>query len=581
MDPTPDELTQLGTLPAVLDWAEVSQGVALNVFEELGHPAFIRDVVFIPRETWDASVLRVRVRDAPGEIQEAPKRTLNPVDLSRLEVFRRVCFRKAGVYPDTPGRASVTDQRQARDIPHPVMGNMGLPASGHQVDQGKGPEVKPAIASGPARSEGQEQKSIPWPSATGKLGPPNSQHEEGRGEASLAEIIPSEAVADKPSASGIRLAGPLSQRRKRHPILQTPIRAETPRERKKPHVKKEDDQSTHDGGYFSHQQERPPDRPCLEYGVDCPTSHKACAMQDSRTNVTYVSVRTGPGVREGLTTTETKRLEDGNAHTAFVARVMQVCHSAVVPFVLEGPEPLHPVSIVNGGEIKEVAFIQVVREPSQGGFRGLGRELVNRAIIGGVDHEAALREVRKSVGALLKAEPYMSSANAQSREKVIQCRTGTSISAGAAQPLEALAGQLVAKPHTVGKTYWLGSRTHGEQSRRPKGLPYRRSGMDQAIQEVIRESVAAGPVDLLDFALQVIPRVEQKLFEAKSPKLLTLFQKLDAVGTGSLSSTDCIEALRRHADSFSTVLDGDLMDQLHGSMEHKFGTDELHRFRMI
>ena len=42
--------------------------------------------------------------------------------------------------------------------------------------------------------------------------------------------------------------------------------------------------------------------------------------------------------------------------------------------------------------------------------------------------------------------------------------------------------------------------------------------------------------------------------------------RLDAVGTGALSSTDCIEALRRHADSFSTILDGDLMDQLHGSM---------------
>ena len=37
--------------------------------------------------------------------------------------------------------------------------------------------------------------------------------------------------------------------------------------------------------------------------------------------------------------------------------------------------------------------------------------------------------------------------------------------------------------------------------------------------------------------------------------------RLDAIGTGSLSSADCIEALRRHADSFSTVLDGDLMEQ--------------------
>eukprot|EP00438_Fugacium_kawagutii_P011738 Skav222912 [mRNA] locus=scaffold1489:207079:215130:+ [translate_table: standard] len=58
----------------------------------------------------------------------------------------------------------------------------------------------------------------------------------------------------------------------------------------------------------------------------------------------------------------------------------------------------------------------------------------------------------------------------------------------------------------------------------------------KAVTEVIRESVAAGQVT-----------------------------RLDAVGTGSLSSADCIEALRRHADSFSTILDGELMDQLHGS----------------
>ena len=38
--------------------------------------------------------------------------------------------------------------------------------------------------------------------------------------------------------------------------------------------------------------------------------------------------------------------------------------------------------------------------------------------------------------------------------------------------------------------------------------------------------------------------------------------RLDVAMAGSLSCADCIEALRRHADSFMTVLDGDIMEQL-------------------
>ena len=38
--------------------------------------------------------------------------------------------------------------------------------------------------------------------------------------------------------------------------------------------------------------------------------------------------------------------------------------------------------------------------------------------------------------------------------------------------------------------------------------------------------------------------------------------RLDVAMAGSLSCADCIEALRRHADSFITVLDGDIMEQL-------------------
>ena len=99
----------------------------------------------------------------------------------------------------------------------------------------------------------------------------------------------------------------------------------------------------------------------------------------------------------------------------------------------------------------------------------------------------------------------------------------------------------------------------------------------EAVQEVIRESVASGPVDLLDFALQVIPRVEQRLLETKSPVLMALFNKLDAIGTGTLSSADCIEALRRHADSFVSVLDGDLMEQFWPVFLKELSSRRIHK----
>ena len=99
----------------------------------------------------------------------------------------------------------------------------------------------------------------------------------------------------------------------------------------------------------------------------------------------------------------------------------------------------------------------------------------------------------------------------------------------------------------------------------------------EAVQEVIRESVASGAVDLLDFALQVIPRVEQRLLETKSPALMALFNKLDAIGTGTLSSSDCIEALRRHADTFVSVLDTDLMEQFWPVFLKELASRRIHK----
>ncbi|CAE7546449.1 GA20OX1 [Symbiodinium sp. CCMP2592] len=93
------------------------------------------------------------------------------------------------------------------------------------------------------------------------------------------------------------------------------------------------------------------------------------------------------------------------------------------------------------------------------------------------------------------------------------------------------------------------------------GLAGRQNHEKEAVHEVVRECIAAGLVDFLEFVFQVVPKVEQKLVEAKSPKLLGLFNQLDVAMAGSLSCSDCIEALRRHADSFITVLDGDIMEQ--------------------
>eukprot|EP00435_Cladocopium_sp_Y103_P007620 s887_g2.t1 len=51
------------------------------------------------------------------------------------------------------------------------------------------------------------------------------------------------------------------------------------------------------------------------------------------------------GIKEGLSPSERKLIKEGNEHTEFSAQVMKKAHKTYIPFGVENPEPLNPVSI--------------------------------------------------------------------------------------------------------------------------------------------------------------------------------------------------------------------------------------------
>ena len=67
------------------------------------------------------------------------------------------------------------------------------------------------------------------------------------------------------------------------------------------------------------------------------------------------------GISKGLTEAEKKQLAEGNSHTDFSAEAMTHAHKVYLPFTLENPEPLHPVSLFNIPAIKEVSKLRGVR----------------------------------------------------------------------------------------------------------------------------------------------------------------------------------------------------------------------------
>ena len=103
MEPTADELNQIDTLQAAYDWAGVPEDVRESLKEALGEPSKIRDIIFVARAVWDTIVGRIKGSKPPDADGNRAPRDLTPVDVSRLEIFRRVCFRRVGAQPDTPG----------------------------------------------------------------------------------------------------------------------------------------------------------------------------------------------------------------------------------------------------------------------------------------------------------------------------------------------------------------------------------------------------------------------------------------------------------------------------------------------
>ena len=101
--------------------------------------------MFVPRQTWDTIVARTRgLVPADGGVGPANPVGLTPVDLARLEIFRRVCFRRVGATPDSPGMVAVAPAAVAPP-PAPLAG-AGAPRKLKMsaiVDQTLDAEVQP------------------------------------------------------------------------------------------------------------------------------------------------------------------------------------------------------------------------------------------------------------------------------------------------------------------------------------------------------------------------------------------------------------------------------------------------------
>ena len=88
-----------------MDWGGVLGAVRTSVLSCNGTPAKIRDVVFIPRTTWDNAIKLVKGKGQPPSDGTAPPdRDLTPVESARMGIFRRVCFCRVDAEPDGPGR---------------------------------------------------------------------------------------------------------------------------------------------------------------------------------------------------------------------------------------------------------------------------------------------------------------------------------------------------------------------------------------------------------------------------------------------------------------------------------------------
>lgn len=81
------------------------------------------------------------------------------------------------------------------------------------------------------------------------------------------------------------------------------------------------------------------------------------------------------------------------------------------------------------------------------------------------------------------------------------------------------------------------------------GLEGRMRKETEAIGSISREAAVRGNINFFDFVFQLVPEVEHKLEELRSPKLYAEFQKIDTNGIGRLKEQQCLAGLERHARS--------------------------------
>ena len=65
MEPTAEELNQIGDLKGAYDWAGVPDDLRDSLGQALGDPTKIRDIIFVTRTTWDTTVGRIKGSTPP------------------------------------------------------------------------------------------------------------------------------------------------------------------------------------------------------------------------------------------------------------------------------------------------------------------------------------------------------------------------------------------------------------------------------------------------------------------------------------------------------------------------------------
>jgi hypothetical protein len=85
------------------------------------------------------------------------------------------------------------------------------------------------------------------------------------------------------------------------------------------------------------------------------------------------------------------------------------------------------------------------------------------------------------------------------------------------------------------------------------GLEGRTPQEKEAITAIAREAAVRGSINFFDFVFQLVPEVEHKLEELRSPKLYTEFVKIDVNGTGRIKDQQCFVALKEHTRNVQLV----------------------------